>query len=208
MFFYYFINFLGNFIQNIFMKNKIKNLFLYISAFVPMYVLVFVKLIVEIANQNLSFNILNTLNFVTLLLLIVFGIVGIVWNVSFSKSESINVKIVSKKNITDQHFLGYFSLFVFFAIPLDLSLVSAYCVYVLVLIMIGIVYINNALFYINPLLNILGYNFYDIEYLEEGSEDIKSAKIFFRGEFLIEDKTYWVNVKNQHFCFIDKKHKK
>lgn len=190
------------------MKNKIKNLFLYISAFVPMYVLVFVKLIVEIANQNLSFNVLNSLNFVTLLLLIVFGIVGIVWNVNFSKSESIHVKIVSKKNITDQHFLGYFSLFVFFAIPLDLSLVSAYCVYVLVLIMIGIVYINNALFYINPLLNILGYNFYDIEYLEEGSEDIKSAKIFFRGEFLIEDKTYWVNVKNQHFCFIDKKHKK
>lgn len=190
------------------MKNKIKNLLLYISAFVPMYVLVFVKLIVEIINQNLSFNVLNTLNFVTLLLLIVLGGIGIVWNIYFSEAESIQVKIVSKRNITDQHFLGYFSLFVFFAIPLDLSLVSAYCVYVLVLIMIGIVYINNALFYINPLLNILGYNFYDIEYVDAGGEQIKSAKIFFRGEFLIEDKMYWVNVKNQHFCFIDKKQKK
>ena len=187
------------------MKLFFKNLLLYISAFVPMYVLVFVKLIVEIINQNLTFNVLNTLNFITLLLLIGLGIFGVVWNVYFSTDKSIKVEIVSKKNITDQHFLGYFSLFVFFAIPLDLSLVSAYCVYVLVLVMIGIVYINNSLYYINPLLNLLGYNFYDIKYREENSDEIKNAKIFYRGEFLIENKTYWVNVKNQHFCFVDKK---
>ena len=181
----------------------LKNLLLYISAFVPMYVLVFVKLIVEIVNQNLSFNVLNTLNFVTLLLLIVLGIVGMLWNVKFSTVKSIKVKIVYKANITDKHFLGYFSLFVFFAIPLDLSLVSAYCVYVLVLIMIGVVYINNSLYYINPLLNILGYNFYDIKYQEEGSDEVKSAKIFFRGQLITENKTYWVKVKNKHFCFVD-----
>ena len=190
------------------MKLFFKNLLLYISAFVPMYVLVFVKLIVEIINQNLTFNVLNTLNFITLLLLIGLGIFGVVWNVYFSTDKSIKVEIVSKKNITDQHFLGYFSLFVFFAIPLDLSLVSAYCVYVLVLVMIGIVYINNSLYYINPLLNLLGYNFYDIKYREENSDEIKNAKIFYRGEFLIENKTYWVNVKNQHFCFVDKKKSK
>lgn len=189
------------------MKHFFKDLLLYISAFVPMYFLVFVKLIVEIINQNLTFNVLNTINFVTLLLLIGLGIFGLVWNVNFATEKSIKVEIVSKKNITDQHFLGYFSLFVFFAIPLDLSLVSAYCVYVLVLIMIGIVYINNSLFYINPLLNILGFNFYDIRYKEYGSDEIKSSKIFYRGDLLIENKTYWVNLKNRHFCFVDKKHK-
>lgn len=189
------------------MKNFLKNLLLYISAFVPMYVLIFVKLIVEIINHNLSFNVLNTLNLVTLLSLIGLGIFGLVWNVVFSKDKSINVKIISKKNITDQHFLGYFSLFVFFAIPLDLSLVSAYCVYVLVLIMIATVYINNSLFYINPLLNILGFNFYDIQYIEANDSEIKNAKIFYRGNLLIENKTYWIKVKNQHFCFVDKKHK-
>lgn len=183
----------------------IKNLFLYFSAFVPMYVLIFVKLIVEIFNDNLHFNVLNTLNFVTLLLLVVLGIVGILWNVKFSNEKSVQIEIVSKKNITDQHFLGYFSLFVFFAIPLDLSLVSAYCVYVLVLIMIGIVYINNSLYYINPLLNLLGFNFYDIEYKLLGNDEIKTAKFFFRGKFIAENKTYWVNVKNKHFAFVDKR---
>jgi len=186
------------------MKNFCKNLLLYLSAFVPMYVLVFVKLIVEIINSNLSFNVLNTTNFVTLLLLIVLGVVGLLWNVKFSAEKSIEIEIVSQTNITDQHFLGYFSLFVFFAIPLDLSYVSAYCVYVLVLVMIGIVYINSSLYYINPFLNILGFNFYDIEYREVESKEIKKAKIFYRGKFLVQGQVCKVKIKNQHFCFVDK----
>lgn len=183
-----------------------KNLLLYLSAFMPMYVLVFVKLVVEIINDNLSFNVLNTINFATLLLLIVGGVIGLLWNVKYNNEKSNEIIILKSENITDKHFLGYFSLFVFFAIPLDLSLVSAYCVYVLVLIFIGIVYINNSLYYINPLLNILGYNFYDIEYRDVDSGEIKQGKIFFKGEPEL-GKPYFAKVKNKHFCFIDKNHK-
>lgn len=190
------------------MKNFFKNLLLYVSAFVPMYALVLVKLVVEILNKNLTFNVLNTINLVTLSILIVAGCFGLLWNVKLSNEKSIEVVVLSKKNITDQHFFGYFSLFVFFAIPLDLSLVSAYCVYVLVLIMIGVVYINNSLYYINPLLNLLGYNFYDVEYKEVGKDDIVKAKIFYKGESFDVQKTYQIKVKNDHFCFVDKKSKK
>lgn len=190
------------------MKNFFKNLLLYVSAFVPMYALVLVKLVVEILNKNLTFNVLNTINLVTLSILIVAGCFGLLWNVKLSNEKSIEVVVLSKKNITDQHFFGYFSLFVFFAIPLDLSLVSAYCVYVLVLIMIGVVYINNSLYYINPLLNLLGYNFYDVEYKEVGKDDIVKAKIFYKGKSFDVQKTYQIKVKNDHFCFVDKKSKK
>ena len=190
------------------MKNFFKNLLLYVSAFVPMYALVLVKLVVEILNKNLTFNVLNTINLVTLSILIVAGCFGLLWNVKLSNEKSIEVVVLSKKNITDQHFFGYFSLFVFFAIPLDLSLVSGYCVYVLVLIMIGVVYINNSLYYINPLLNLLGYNFYDVEYKEVGKDDIVKAKIFYKGESFDVQKTYQIKVKNDHFCFVDKKSKR
>ena len=183
-----------------------KNLLLYLSAFMPMYVLVFVKLVVEIINNNLSFNVLNTINFATLLLLIIGGVIGLLWNVKYNNEKSNEIIILKSENITDKHFLGYFSLFVFFAIPLDLSLVSAYCVYVLVLIFIGIVYINNSLYYINPLLNILGYNFYDIEYRDVDSGEIKQGKIFFKGEPEL-GKPYFAKVKKKHFCFIDKNKK-
>lgn len=189
------------------MKNFVKNLLLYISAFVPMYFLVFVKLIVEIINDNLHFNVLNTLNFSTLLLLIVCGIAGLWWNVYSKDGETIEIEIISKKNTTDQHFFGYFSLFVFFAIPLDLSLVSAYCVYVLVLIMIGVVYMNNSLYYINPFLNLLGYNFYDVEYKIVGQDDVKKSKMFFKGDLKLENKSCSVKIKNEHLCFIERKKK-
>ncbi|MBP3619422.1 MAG: hypothetical protein J6J24_02045 [Clostridia bacterium] len=189
------------------MKEFIKNLMLYISAFVPMYCLVLVKLVIEIVNQNLSFTILNTVNLTTLLLLIAVGTVGLFFTIRCSKGRSIKIRILSKNNITDQHFLGYFSLFVFFAIPLDLSLVSAYCVYLLVLIMIGIVYINNSLYYINPLLNLLGYNFYDVEYEEGPTGEKMQAKFFFKGESIKVGQTYMANIKNPHFAFLSKNEK-
>lgn len=186
------------------MKKFLKNLLLYFSAFVPMYVLVLVKLLVEIANSILSFNILNTTNLITLLMLIVGGALGLLWNVKFSGEKSIHVHIFYVKNITEDHFLGYFSLFVFFALPMDLSLVSAYCVYVLVLVMIGVVYITNSLYYINPLLNLLGYSFYDVKYIDFETKKEGEVKLFCR-EKLCPNQDFWIKIKNNHFCFVDKK---
>lgn len=195
--------------QTIAMKT-VKNLLLYISAFIPMYILILVKLVVDMLNKNLSLNILNSINLITLIVLIILGVIGLYWNIHLNKDVPLEIVILKKQNITDQHFLGYFSLFVFFAIPLDLNYISGYCVYILILIMIGIVYINNALYYINPFLNLLGYNFYDITYQEHGSTEQKKAKIFYKGNLQIENKTYWVKLKNTNFSFVDKKltHKK
>ena len=183
----------------------LKNILLYISAFIPMYFLIFVKVVIDIINDNMSWNILNTLNLTTLILLIVLGIVGLLWNIHFNKETPKEIVILKKENITDQHFLGYFSLFVFFAIPLDLNYIRGYAVYVLILIMIGIVYINNSLYYINPFLNMLGFNFYEITYQERGSTQAKNAKFFYKGVLEIEDKTYWVKLKNTNFSFIDRR---
>lgn len=185
----------------------LKNLMLYISAFMPMYVLVLVKLVVELINANLTFNVLNSINLATLILLCLISVGGLLWNIKFNKDVSKEVKILSKQNITDRHFLGYFSLFVLFAINLDLSYVSFYCVYVLTLVLIGIVYMQNSLYYINPFLNILGFSFYDIEYVEVGSQEKRHAKIFHRGELRINDGTCFVKLKNENFSFVDKNRK-
>ena len=85
-----------------------KNLLLYISAFMPMYFLVLLKLVVELLNHNLTFNVLNSINLATLLLLMIASVWGLVWNIKFNKDKSIEIVILSKHNITDQHFLGYF----------------------------------------------------------------------------------------------------
>ena len=188
------------------MVKFLKNLLLYISAFVPMYFLVLLKLVVEIINGNLSFNALNTINFVLLIVLILCGIFGLILNITLSGEKAKEIFVLEKENITDKHFLGYFSLFVFFAIPLEFEKVSVFCVIYAILIFIGVVYINNSLYYINPLLNILGYKFFDITYRDETGE-IGTAKIFSRSD-IRENKSYMARIKNTHFTFIvsDKNH--
>ncbi len=186
----------------------VKNILLYLSAFIPMYFLIFVKVVIDIINDNMSLNVLNTLNLITLVLFILLGIIGIIWNIRFNHETPKEIVILKKENITDLHFLGYFSLFVFFAIPLDLNYISGYAVYVLIIIMIGIVYINNSLYYINPFLNLLGYNFYEITYQEKGSSQQNNAKFFYKGSLDISGKSYWVKLKNTNFSFIDSKYHK
>lgn len=187
--------------------NKIKDLFLYLSAFVPMYILIALRLIIDIFNHNLSFNVLNTINLITLVLLIILGVCGLIFNVYHNKDIEREVIITQKQNITDRHFLGYFSLFVLFALQLELSYVSDYFLFILISVFIGIVYIKNSLYYINPLLNILGYNFYDIVYIEKGNGKQAECKIFYRGELKV-NQTYLVKFKNDNFAFIDKNRNK
>ena len=184
--------------------NLLKDLFLYLSAFVPMYILIALRLIIDLINDNLSFNVLNSVNLVTLVLLTVLGIVGLIVNIHHSKDVSKEIIILKKQNITDRHFLGYFSLFVLFALQLELSYVSDYCLFIVITIFIFIFYIKNSLYYINPLLNILGYNFYDIVYLEVGSQKEAEGKIFYKGNLAV-NKSYLVRFKNDNFAFVDKK---
>ncbi len=179
----------------------LKDFSLFLSAFVPMFILIWIKLVIDMLNNNLSFNVLNSLNFSTLLLLIASGIVGLVWNTR-SKGNKKEIKIINQENITDKHFLGYFSLFVLLALQFDLTLVSGYCIFVLIMIFIGIVYIKNSLYYINPLLNILGYNFYNVEYYVIGEDKKRQAKIFHKG-VLPTNQNCFVNIKNDNFTFID-----
>ncbi len=185
--------------------SKLKDLLLFFSAFLPMYVLILLKLIVDILCQNKTLNILNSINITTLLFLIIAGIVGIIWNVYKCKDKSKEIVVLSVKNTTDQHFLGYFSLFVLFALQLDLTYISGYCTYVLIIILIGIVYIKNSLYYINPLLNILGYSFYDITYKENSQKQESSTRIFCKKRPRIGEK-YIVKIKKDNFAFVTKKH--
>ncbi len=185
------------------MKQTLKNIMLFLSAFIPMYFLIWVKLVMELINDNLHFNVLNSIVFVSLIVVIVLGLLGLKLEIFNQKEKSQKVIIMEWNNITDRHFLGYFSLFVLFAITFDLSKVSMVVVFVLILCMIGVVYVKNKLFYINPFLNILGFNFYKISYKIENDEQVLQTHIFYRGN-LKENKFYWVKIKDENFSFVDK----
>ena len=179
-----------------------QKIFLYLSAFIPLYSLIIVKELIDIINHNLTFNVLNSLTLILLLLLIVLGSIGIIRENKCGKYKIEKIKIVKKKSITEQHFLGYFSLFVLFALTFELEKISMFVVFFLILGLIGIVYIKNNLFYINPLLNILGYNFYDITYIDEKGE--KHIDTFFFKGTLTEGE-FMCKIGDKNFNYIYKK---
>ena len=180
-----------------------KNVLLYLSAFIPMYLLIIIKQCMEMIMGNIKLNFLNFFVLGLLVVIILLGLLGLKLEIFNRKGEEREVVVVEKTNTTDEHFLGYFSLFVLFAITFDLSKVSMLIVFILILIMIGVVYVKNKLFYINPFLNILGFNFYDITYKEKGSKKECSIKIFFKGDLVLENK-YRLKVKDENFSFLSK----
>ena len=178
---------------------------LFISAFVPMYILFLLNLIMELMNDNLTMNITNTSVLIGLIFLTLLGTVGLLGIIKNKGKEYKTVTILSKKNLTDQHFLNYFSLFVLLALTFDLSKIALVCVFVVILVFIGIVYIRNNIYYVNPLLNILGYSFYDIEY--KSGEQIKELRIFYKGELEVGDVEYKAYIASRNLNFLEKIHK-
>lgn len=184
-----------------------KNLLLFFSAFIPMYLLLLLKIIIELINKNLTLNVLNTIILITLVVLIVLGIFGVIWNVKFSNYKTEQITIISKTNITDEHFFGYFSIFILFALTFDISKVCMFAISAVIMAFIGIVYITNSMYYINPFLNILGFKFYEITYKILGSDKTHTTKMFHKGNLETNGKVYNVKIKNENFSFIDSKSK-
>ncbi len=180
-----------------------KNILLYLSAFVPMYVLILIKQVIELLVGNIKLNFLDIFVIILLMTVIILGFIGLKLEMTRKKQTVKMIKVIEKTNTTDEHFLGYFSLFVLFSITFDLSKISMLVVFILIIIMIGIVYVKNKLFYINPLLNLLGFNFYDIIYKTDSEESKQTTKIFFKGDLLI-NKKYYIEVKDENFSFLEK----
>lgn len=180
-----------------------KKILLYISAFVPLYFLVTIKILIDIVFGNLHFNILNTFSLILLIIAIIFGFFGAKIAIKHKNFEKQEIFVVSKKCITEQYFLGYFSLFVLFALGFELEKVSMFVVFVIIIILIGIVYIQNDLYYINPLLNILGYNFYEVTFCLENNNKKYIAKFVCKGKLFINKKTKIAKLSHDNFSLIE-----
>ncbi len=180
---------------------KIKQIGLFLSSFSPLFLLLIIKEIVEIVNKNWSMNFLNSFLLILLSFMLFFGVFVLIRMLNDAKSCKKNlVKVTYKKNTTDQHFLGYFSLFVLFAISFEIEMYSMAIVFFIVLSMIAIVYIKNDMYFINPLLNILGYSFYEINYIDNHGVS-KSAMVFYKG-LIKENNSYYLCTKYSSLYFL------
>ena len=170
-----------------------------------MYALLVLQILIDIINGNLHFNVLNSLSLSLFFIAIVLGVVGLVIALKQKPKKQTEVLVVSSVNITDQHFFSYISIFILFTLTFDISKISMFVSTIIILTLIGVVYIHNKIFYINPLLNILGYSFYEITYTTKESNSKKTAMVFYKGHQNLNNKIVKVNLESTNFCFIDVK---
>lgn len=169
----------------------------------PLYFLLILKIVIDIAFDNLHFNVLNSLSLIIYALAMIFGICGAVAAIKHNQTKPVKIAIINKKSLTEQYFLGYFSLFVLFALSFEIEKVSMFVVFVSIIVLIGIVYIKNDLFYINPFLNLLGYNFYEITFTQGNSTKQQIAKFLFKGQLNVDEK-YSAKLSHENFSIIEK----
>lgn len=93
-----------------------------------------------------------------------------------------NVKgviLLDIKNATHEYFINYFALYIFPFITLDLTSLSGLFIFAFLLFIIGRIYINNELFYVNPTLNTsFHFNLYKVTFsYNEGEGEKKKDGI-------------------------------
>lgn len=184
-----------------------KKVLLFLSAFVPLYFLVTIKIIIDIINDNLHFNFLNTISLISFILLIGIGLFGAKISIDHKNTRTTSIKIIEYTSITEQYFLGYFSLFVLFALSFELEKVSMFIVFIIIIILIGLVYIRNDLFYINPLLNILGYNFYSVTFINLETNQKQNEIFIYYGKLSNKDPLFSAKLSHENFSLIEQKNK-
>lgn len=205
--------------------SKLQKIALAISCFIPLYIvmmlknaIVFSELLAE--NGFVGMCIYNLIVIIIWIALSVFGIAGLV---NFSKSflklysrSKETIVIDSAKNLTGESFFTYFSFFVLTFFAVDPSSWKDLIILFFLMFTIIFIYIKNDLFFMNPVLNIIGYKSFILQYqkLINGESIRNEIKVYSKLNLCIaEEDIYYLSYSSLDFtiCYADsagKSHKK
>jgi len=146
-----------------------KKVLMYLSAFLPMLFIVWIKsiiiLIIDIYNGRNSWDFKeNILVVIGLIFFIVIYFFFLLFLKNNEKMATIKIKVLNVSNKTGDYFLGYLSLFMISLIGFSFASIEDMVVALLTLIFLGIVYIKNDLYYINPTIYLTKNYIYKLSY--------------------------------------------
>ncbi|MCL1945313.1 MAG: hypothetical protein FWF56_05890 [Firmicutes bacterium] len=158
----------------------IKKILLFLSAFSPMLLIIAIKITLQVyVFCEIKCDVLNIVIMIVCYSIFVISVIVLFF---FRKwlmlKDGESIKIIRANNITAEHFLGQSSLFILLSMSFNLNSVVDLVVLLIVITMIGIIYISNDLYFLNPLFNLCGYKCFDITY-KKGSEE-HFCKLFSR----------------------------
>jgi hypothetical protein len=119
------------------------------------------------------------------------------------KSSASIIKIVGIKNQTAEQFFGYSSLFVLSLIGFSLMKINDLIELFLFIVLLGVIYIKNDMYYINPMLNLIKGHIYEIEYFNDNKE--KTDKLVISKEKLRCEDIIEIYNSSYEFTYLKKK---
>jgi len=149
------------------------NIVMYLSAFLPMLLVMWIKeIVVLIAEVYSKWKLdglikwkyfLNWFLIVELCIIIFITLCLIILMRGNKNMNTKTLKIIQIKNQTTKYYLNYFALFVLSLISFSLVNIMDVIVLCLLLLLLGIVYIKNEMFFINPTISIFMSFIYEVE---------------------------------------------
>ena len=146
-----------------------KKIIMYLSTFLPMFWLILIKdyatiLKNAIAGEVPYSDLLSVQLFIVLGIVLLITIITIIL-ISGNKNLSNDLVVATKvTNRTAEYYLGYFSLFILELFAFSFTDIVDIIVMSILLLLLGIVYVKNGLFFINPTMNIFRSFIFEVEF--------------------------------------------
>lgn len=160
-----------------------KTLF-FLSSYIPLYILLVGKNIIsrymeieEFKFKNIVF--FNEISDFVVLILIVLSIFLLIW-LKYYICEGTNTncfKVIDYDNETDKYYYSYISIYLLPTIGLSISNFADIFVLVSLILIIGYVYVNNDLVYINPVMGFMGYRVYTMKLKSYITDEIETKYV-------------------------------
>lgn len=185
-----------------------KKILMYLSAFLPMFFIMWFKEVASIcvkvyegkSSWNELLNVYLVTEFIVIAVLVLF----------FAKLMSNNKKLATKKvkvltvsNRTGEYYLGYYSLFILSLLGFSFTNIVDILVLCLLIVTLGVVYIKNELYFMNPTINIFRSFIYEVEY---SYKDQKERRLIISREKVKIDEIIDIELSDFEFTFMRKKH--
>lgn len=191
----------------------LRKLVMYISAFIPMLLIMWIKEVLlgvlNVLEKPWKYTwdsiYLNPYLIAEIAFIILIGCTFFLLLKRNKKTSVYTITLMKVKNRSAEYYLAYYSLFILALIELSLTDPSDLVVLLLLLIVLGVVYIKNDLFFMNPTINIFQSYIYEVEY-DISQETI--TKLIISPKKLSEGNIVDIDISEFEFTFLRRKHEK
>lgn len=180
---------------------------MYLSVFLPLFVIMWLKevalIVLSIFNEKMNWkDLINIYLIAWFLIIIILVIFFIKLMTNNKKLTTYKIKVIKVKNRTAEYYLGYSSVFIVSLVGFSLMNVVDVFVLVLLLIALGVVYIKNDLYFINPTVNMFKSYIYEVEYK---NKDNLETKTIISNKKIKPDDTIDIELSQFEFTFMRNK---